>query len=77
MMGGRMGRYQTLPNGAGFTIFKIKIAKQVKKSKPLLRMLSEIRPLQQDEAVNYYRPRRFYLTMIALNENAGYSIINL
>jgi FtsP/CotA-like multicopper oxidase with cupredoxin domain len=63
MMGGRMGQNQSLPNGAGFTIFKIKITKQVKKNQTLPQMLSEIRPLPQDEAVNFFRPRQFYLTM--------------
>jgi FtsP/CotA-like multicopper oxidase with cupredoxin domain len=63
MMGGRMGQSQNLPNGAGFSIFKIKVAKHVKKIQTLPQKLSEIRPLKQDEAANFYRPRQFYLTM--------------
>jgi FtsP/CotA-like multicopper oxidase with cupredoxin domain len=35
----------------------------VKKNQTLPQMLSEIRPLPQDEAVNFYSPRQFYLTM--------------
>jgi len=63
MMGGRIGQNQSLPNGAGFTIFRMKITKHVKKNQTLPKMLSEIRPLPQDEAVNFYSPRQFYLTM--------------
>ena len=63
MMGGRMGQSQRLPNGAGFSIFKIKVTKHVKKIQTLPQKLSEIRPLKQDEAANFYRPRQFYLTM--------------
>jgi blue copper oxidase len=63
MMGGRMGQSQSLPNGAGFSIFKIKVAKHVKKFQTLPQKLSEIRPLKQDKAVNFFRPRQFYLTM--------------
>lgn len=63
MMGGRMGQRQSLPNGAGFSIFKIKVAKHVKKTQTLPKKLSVISPLSQDEAVNFFRPRQFYLTM--------------
>ena len=63
MMGGRMGQSQSLTNGAGFSIFKINVAKHVKKIQTLPQKLSEIRPLKQDEAVNFFRPRQFYLTM--------------
>jgi hypothetical protein len=63
MMGGRMEQNQSLPNGAGFTIFKIKMTKHVKKNQTLPQVLSAIRPLPEDEAVNFYHPRQFYLTM--------------
>lgn len=63
MMGGRMGQNQSLPNGAGFSIFKIKVAKHVKKTQTLPKKLSVISPLSQDNAVNFFRPRKFYLTM--------------
>ena len=41
MMGGGMGRNQSLPNGARFSVFKIKVTQQVKKSRPLPEKLSE------------------------------------
>ncbi len=63
MMGGGRNQNQRLPNGAGFSIFKIKIAKQVHKNQPLPEKLSEIELAQQDRAVNLSHPREFYLTM--------------
>jgi len=63
MMGGRNGQNQNLPNGAGFSIFKVKIIKYEKKYQSLPQNLSEIRPIPEDEAVNFYRPKQFYLTM--------------
>jgi FtsP/CotA-like multicopper oxidase with cupredoxin domain len=63
MMGGRMWQNQSLPNGAGFSVLKIKVTKHGEKYQTLPQVLSEIRPLQQDEAVNFFRPRQFYLTM--------------
>jgi FtsP/CotA-like multicopper oxidase with cupredoxin domain len=63
MMGGRMGQNLSLPNGAGFSVFKIKVAKNVIKQQALPEELSEIGPLQQDEAANFYNPKQFYLTM--------------
>ena len=63
MMGGGMRQNQSLPNGAGFTVCKIKVSKRVVKKQSLPEYLSEITPLRIDEAVNYYNPRQFYLTM--------------
>ena len=63
MMGGRMGQSQSLPDRAGFSVFKIRVTKHVKTNQALPRMLSEIRPVPQDEAVNFFHPRQFYLTM--------------
>ena len=63
MMGGRMGQNPSLPNGAGFSVFKIKVTKHVIKQQTLPDELSEIEPLQQNDAVNFYNPRQFYLTM--------------
>jgi len=63
MMRGRMGTSQNLPLGANFSVFKIKVTKNVNKHLPLPPMLSEIRPLNQDEANNFNHPRQFYLTM--------------
>jgi FtsP/CotA-like multicopper oxidase with cupredoxin domain len=58
-----MGQNQNLPNGAGFSVFKIKVTRHVKKDQPLPEQLSEINPLPQDEAVNFFNPRQFFLTM--------------
>ena len=63
MMGGRMGQNQKLPNGAGFSVFKIKVTKHVIKKQTLPENLSKIGPMQQDKAVNLLRPRQFYITM--------------
>ena len=63
MMGGGMNRDQKIPNGAGFSLFKINIVRQVSKSRPLPEKLSEIGPLQPEKAVNLSHPREFYLTM--------------
>jgi FtsP/CotA-like multicopper oxidase with cupredoxin domain len=63
MMGRRMGQNLSLANGAGFSVFKIKVTKHIVKQQTLPEELSEIAPLQQDEAVNFYSPRQFYLTM--------------
>ncbi|CAB5139349.1 Multicopper oxidase [Olavius algarvensis associated proteobacterium Delta 3] len=63
MMGGRTGRNQRLPNGAGFPIFNINVTKPVKNHLTLPDKLSDIESIQQDEAVNFFRPRQFFLTM--------------
>ena len=53
MMGGGMGQNLSLPNGAGFSVFNIKVTKHVIKQQTLPEELSEIRPLPQDEAVKF------------------------
>ena len=63
MMGGRAGSNSNLPIGANFSVFKIKVTKNVNKHLPLPPTLSEIRPINQGEADNFNRPRQFYLTM--------------
>ena len=63
MMMGGMGQNQYLPNGAGFSVFKIKVARHVKKDQPLPDQLSEINPPRQDEAANFFNPKQFFLTM--------------
>ena len=63
MMGRTMTQNQILPNGAGFSIFKIKVTKHGTDNQLLPERLSEISPPQQDEADNFLRPRHFYLTM--------------
>ena len=63
MMMGGMGQNQNLPNGAGFSVFNIKVTKRVEKKQTLPGELSKINPPQQDEAANFLHPRQFYLTM--------------
>jgi len=63
MMSGRTAYNQPLPNGAGFSVFKIKVNKSVKKNQTLPQKLSEFTTFKKSNAVNYYRPRQFYLTM--------------
>jgi FtsP/CotA-like multicopper oxidase with cupredoxin domain len=63
MMGGRMGQSSRLPNGANFIAFKVKVTKQGTKKHKLPEKLSEIEYLKPSEAVNYFRPKQFYLTM--------------
>jgi FtsP/CotA-like multicopper oxidase with cupredoxin domain len=63
MMGGRMGQNSRLPNGADFIVFKVKVTKQGTKKHKLPEKLSEIEYLKPSEAVNYYSPKQFYLTM--------------
>jgi blue copper oxidase len=63
MMGRRMARSKRLPNGAAFSICRIKVTKQVQKTWPLPQKLSEIGPVQINKAINRSRPRQFYLTL--------------
>jgi len=63
MMGRRMSRYQSLPAGAGFTVFKTKVTTKEKNKHRLPEVLSDISPLRINEADNYSNPRQFYLTM--------------
>jgi FtsP/CotA-like multicopper oxidase with cupredoxin domain len=63
MMGGRTGQNLNLPNGAAFSVFKVKVIRPVKTIYRLPETLSEIGPASPKDAVNYFRPRQFYLTM--------------
>jgi FtsP/CotA-like multicopper oxidase with cupredoxin domain len=63
MMGRGMMQRHHLPNGAGFTIFKIKVTKRENQDWILPPILSEIRPFRQDTADNYSKPKNFFLTM--------------
>jgi FtsP/CotA-like multicopper oxidase with cupredoxin domain len=63
MMMGGMDQNQYLPNGAGFSVFKIKVARHLNKDLPLPDQLSEINTPRQDEAVNFFNPKQFFLTM--------------
>ncbi len=62
MMGG--GTYGgNLPNGAGFTVLKIKAIRQARKNRPLPARLSRIDRLDPIDAKNFSYPRRFDLVM--------------
>jgi FtsP/CotA-like multicopper oxidase with cupredoxin domain len=65
--GGTAGRgmmqRQRLPNGAGFTVFKIKVLKREARDWVLSPNLSEVGPPREDEAENFFNPKRFVLTM--------------
>jgi FtsP/CotA-like multicopper oxidase with cupredoxin domain len=63
MMGRGMMQSQRLPNGAGFTIFKVKVTKRENRDWVLPPKLSEIGPSQQDAADNFSSPKDFFLTM--------------
>ncbi len=62
MMGRGMTRRGALPNGAGFTIFQIKVVKCEKDDKVLPQQLSGIDPLRYDGVDNLSNPRKFFLT---------------
>jgi FtsP/CotA-like multicopper oxidase with cupredoxin domain len=63
MMGRGMMQSQRLPNGAGFTIFKIKVTSRKSRDWLLPRKLSEIGSFRQDAADNFSKPKDFFLTM--------------
>jgi len=63
MMGRGMGFGHNLPNGAGFTVLKIKVMDRKKGTQPLPARLSKIDRLDPGNAINFSYPRRFYLTM--------------
>jgi FtsP/CotA-like multicopper oxidase with cupredoxin domain len=63
MMGGRRGYPQRLPNGSEFPVFQINVQRRVKENQPLPQRLSSIGQLSPKTAINYYTPRRFYLSM--------------
>jgi FtsP/CotA-like multicopper oxidase with cupredoxin domain len=62
-MGPGMGRDPRLPNGAEFSILNIHVTRSAKNHLTLKDKLSDIEPFQQDNAVNFSRPRQFFLTM--------------
>jgi FtsP/CotA-like multicopper oxidase with cupredoxin domain len=63
MMGRGMMRSQSLSNGSGLTVFKIKVTKHGKRKGILPQQLSMIDPLRQDAADNFSSTKRFFLTM--------------
>ncbi len=60
---GRMGQNLNLPNGVAFSVLKVNVTQSVKTNYHLPDKLSEIGPIRPGDAVNYFRPRQFYLTM--------------
>ena len=63
MMGRGMVQRQRLPNGAGFSILKVKVTKREKKNWVLPQKLSEIIPFRIEAADNFSSPRQFFLAM--------------
>jgi len=63
MMNRRTGTTQNLPLGTRFSVFKIKVTKQIEKKVSLPQKLSEINSVQRNEIDNFSRPKQFYLTM--------------
>jgi FtsP/CotA-like multicopper oxidase with cupredoxin domain len=63
MMGRGMMQRRRLPNGAGFTIFKINVTKRENRDWVLPNRLSEIGLSRQDAADNFSSPKDFFLTM--------------
>ena len=63
-MGGRMmGSGAELPNGAGFSILRVKVNRQEKETRALPQRLSTIDRYRHADAVNREKPRRFHLEM--------------
>ncbi len=63
MMGGKSGANQNLPLGANFSVFKIKVTKNVKTTRPLPQRLSDFLPIKKREVDNFNHPRQFYIGM--------------
>jgi len=64
---GMMGSGGVLPNGAGFTIFKVKVNRQEKETLTLPQRLSTIDQHRASDAVNPDNPKRFQLLMRHMN----------
>ena len=63
MGGGRMGAGAVLPNGARFSVLKVKVIRQEKETLSLPQSLSRIDRYRYSDAVNREYPRRFHLEM--------------
>ncbi len=63
MMGRGMGQNQRFPNGAGFSIFRVKVTKSEKNDRVLPEKLSTIGPVRQNATDNFSSPKDFFLTM--------------
>ena len=60
---GMMGSDGVLPNGAGFTIFKVKVIRREKETLTLSQKLSTIKRKRSTDAINADYPKRFHLLM--------------
>jgi blue copper oxidase len=63
MMGGGRRSFQRLPNGSEFSIFRLKVERRVKDHQSLPPQLSFAGRDNPKDAINFYAPRRFYLSM--------------
>jgi FtsP/CotA-like multicopper oxidase with cupredoxin domain len=63
MMGGMMGSAAVLPNGAGFSVLRVKVNRQNKETLALPQRLSEIEGYRVGDAVNPGNPKTFHLVM--------------
>ncbi|MGE5256450.1 MAG: multicopper oxidase family protein [Hyphomicrobiales bacterium] len=63
MRGGGRRPFQRLPNGSEFPVFGIKVERRVKDSQPLPEKLSFVARDNPRNAINFYSPRRFQLSM--------------
>jgi FtsP/CotA-like multicopper oxidase with cupredoxin domain len=64
---GMMGSGGVLPNGAGFSIFKVKVNRREKETLTLPQRLSSIEHYRVADAVNPNNPKRFQLVMRHMN----------
>lgn len=62
-----MGGGQTLPNGAGFTIFRIKVNRREKTTLSLPKQLSSFERYRPEDATNFRYPRTFRFLMQHMN----------
>lgn len=63
MGGGMMGSAAGLPNGAGFSILRVKVNRREQETLALPRRLATISRYRLADAVNHNNPRRFQLVM--------------
>jgi FtsP/CotA-like multicopper oxidase with cupredoxin domain len=64
---GMMGSGASLPNGAGFPIFKVRVNRREEVPHSLPKRLSTIKRDRAAEAVNVGQPKKFYLEMRHMN----------
>ena len=67
MGGGMMGSGGSLPNGAGFPIFRVRVNRRETAKMALPERLSTITPFRASDALNSGNPRRFHLVMRHMN----------